>query len=361
MHLFISNSKKMKNLKKIGLKILGFILLLVLCNYVYKISFWEKDLQTHSEIINDIRKVSNNHTDVVYLGESSNHTLGRKDTDKRKISEMIAAYFPSLKFGEICQNASHANMYYHFLRSISEESDVKTVIVTMNLRSFDAGWIYSNLETPLLKGLVLLKKYPPLFNRFLLSFKGYEIKTDKEREEQFLEACKKDKLNFPYPFPYQTVRAWDDAMAIRGFKNPDGTRNQFLTELACHYIKAYAFQINTATNPRIKDFDAIVSLSEKRKWNVIFNLLGENIEAADSLVGKELIWLMKQNRDLLIKRYRKKKVLVIDNLMAIPATEFVDTNWTTEHYAQSGRRIIAKNVAYGLRKYYWNSFKNKKV
>ncbi len=347
----------MKNLKKIGLKILGFILLLVLCNYAYKITFWEQDLQTHSEIINDIRKVSNNHSEVVYLGESSNHTLGRKDTDKRKISEMIAAYYPTVKFGEICQNASHANMYYHFLNSISEESNVKTVIVTMNLRSFDANWIYSVLETPLIKGIVMVKDYPPLVNRLLLSFRGYEIKTDHEREQQFLEEWKRVKLRFPFPFRYETVREWDDSLAQKGYLNKDGSRNQFLTELACNYVKIYAFQIDTKTNPRIKDFDAIVSLSKKRNWNLVFNLLGENMKTADSLVGKELVWLMKQNRDLLVKRYRKNGVLVVDNLEAVPATEFVDTNWTTEHYAQRGRRIIAKNVALALKKYYGKSFK----
>lgn len=350
----------MNNIAKIGLKIVGLILLLIIFNYIYKILFWEHDLQTHSNIINDIRKVNTNHSKIIYLGESSNHTLGRNDTDTRKISEMISSYFPTIKHGEICQNASHAGIYYHFLNAISEKSDVKTVIVTMNLRSFDANWIYSNLETPLLKGIMLLKNYPPLFNRFLLSFKGYEIKTDKEREQQFLDEWKKVKLVFPFNFPYTTVRKWDDEIAKKGFLNQDGSINQFLTELACNYVKTYAFQINTETNPRIKDFDAIVSLSKKRKWNLIFNLLSENTETADSLVGKELVWLIKQNRDLLVNRYRKNGVMVIDNLEAVPATEFVDTNWTTEHYAQKGRRIIAKNVALGLRKYYWNSFINKK-
>lgn len=347
------------NRYKILLKILGIIVILFLSNFIYKKTFWENDLQKYSNIINDIRRVNTNHTEIVYLGESSNHTIGRRDTDKRKISEIIASYYPTLNFGDICQNAAHAGMYYYFLNSISEKSHVKTVIVTMNLRSFDANWIYSNLETPLLKGIVLLKNNPPLLNRFLLSFKGYEVKTDKEREQQFLEEWKRVKLHFPYYFPYTTVRKWDDALAKKGFLNKDGTRNQFLTELACNYVKTYAFQINVNDNPRIKDFDAIVTLSKKRNWNLIFNLLSENVEAADSLVGKELVWIIKQNRDLLISRYHKNGVIVVDNLESVPASEFIDTNWTTEHYAQKGRRIIAKNVANGLRKFYDYKFQKK--
>ena len=50
--------------------------------------------------------------------------------------------------------------------------------------------------------------------------------------------------------------------AKKGIKNSDGTINRQLTELACHYIKTYAFQIDTQRNPRIKDFDKIVCVAK---------------------------------------------------------------------------------------------------
>lgn len=342
----------MNVIKSIVLKFILLAVLMVGFNFVYKFTLFEKDLQTYSPIINSIREVVDDKCEVVYVGESSNFTARADDKDKRAISDFIADYFPSKKFGTISKGACHAGMYYEWLRNIPEKSSVKTIIVTLNLRSFDANWIYSSLETPLQKEIVLLKDYPPLYNRFLLSFRGYDIKTDAEREKQYLDDWTVTKLNFSFPHKYKTVREWDRAIDIRGVKNTDSTRNQPLTELTCHYVKTYAFQIDTSKNPRIKDFDRIVTLAKERQWNLVFNLMAENTKLADSLVGKPLIYLIKQNRDLLVARYSRMKVCVVDNLESVPDEEFIDRTWTTEHYAERGRRIIAKNVADSLKKYF---------
>ncbi len=343
-------------MKKIVYKTLFIALLLVSFNYIYTYTFYESDLQTHSGIINLVRKITAEKSEVVYVGESSNITFRSDDVDKRSIGEFVSDYFPSLRFGSITKVATHAGIYYELLRNIPDSSDVKTIIVTLNLRSFDVSWIYSNLETPLQKSIVLLKDYPPLYKRFLLSFRGYDIKTDEERELQFKKKWKNDILIFPEPFRYDNVIDWDYGMATQGIRNQDSSVNYPATELACHYIKTFAFQIDTLTNPRIKDFDNIVSLASERKWNLVFNLMAENLDRADSLVGKELIFLIKQNRDLLIERYRKNNVIVVDNLDSVNDSEYIDRNWTTEHYAELGRKIIAKNVAESMKVIYPNEF-----
>ncbi len=342
----------MKNMKPVIYKFALVAIILVVLNYIYKFTFFENDIQAHSNIINIVRNVVNEKAEVIYVGESSNISFRSDDIDKRPISDFIHDYYPTKKFGSITKEATHAGIYYELLRNIPENASAKTIIVTLNLRSFDANWVYSNLETPLQKSMVLLKKYPPLFNRFLLAFKGYDIKTDKEREEQFKEKWKNDTLKFPTPFKYKNVIDWDNAMAKYGVRNADGSINRPLTDVACQYIKTYAFQIDTITNPRIKDFDKIVLLAQERNWNLVFNLLGENVERADSLVGKELVYLIKQNRDLLVKRYHKNKVRVVDNLEAVGNSEYIDKNWTTEHYAEQGRKAIAKNVAECLKEIY---------
>ena len=347
----------MTNLKQLVFKFLLLIPILVCLNFVYKKYFFENDIQTHSPILNIVRDAVNSKSEIVYVGESSNFTFRRDDFDKRSISDFVSDYYPSKKMGAIIKEASHAGIYYELLRNIPENSTVKTVIVTMNLRSFDAGWIYSNLETPLQKSLVLIKDNPPLFNRFLLAFKAYDIKSDSEREQQFRNAWKKDILKFPYPFKYNNVIDWDYGMAQQKVRNANGTINQPLTELACHYIKTYAFQIDTLNNPRIKDFDKIVALAKQRNWHLVFNLMAENIEMADSLVGKEIPFFMRQNTELLMKRYNKNNVNVVNNLEDVLSEEFIDQNWTTEHYAEKGRRIIAKNVAECLKKIYPNDYK----
>ncbi len=347
-----------KDIKKIALKFFILIFIVIALNFLYKYTFFENDIQKHSDIINIVKKAINESPEVIYVGESSNITSSDYDLDKRYISDFISDFYPKIKFGNITKEASHAGIYYELLRNIPENSSVKTVIVTLNLRSFDANWIYSNLETSLQKSILLLKDYPPLFNRFLMAFKGYDIKTEKEREKQFLSKWENDTLLFPKPFVYKNVVEWDKGMFDKGIKDTNGNKDFSLTELACHFIKTYAFQIDTNSNPRIKDFDKIVELAKKRNWNLVFNLLAENTEKAELLVGPELLYLINQNRDLLIKRYNKNNVIVVDNLTDVPSDEYIDQNWTTEHYAEKGRKIIAENVADSLKKIYLKDFVN---
>ncbi len=332
--------------------------MLVAMNWVYTKWFFEKDLLEHSDIIELPRQVVADSCQVVYLGESSNNTYGYAESDHRKISAMVSAYFPKVRMGDMTKSASHAQTYYNMLKQVPKDAPVETVIVTMNLRSFDAGWIYSRLETALRKQIVLLQDYPPLMNRFLLAFKAYPIRSEEEWDAIARKHWKKDPLDFPYDFEWNNTHQWDSAMAWGGWHGFDGQRDQQLTELACHYIKSYAFQIRD-DNPRIKDFDAIVDLCRERGWHLIFNLMAENVDKANELVGKDLLFLMKQNRDYLMQRYdTQEDVTVVNNLDLVRDVNFIDQDWTTEHYYGEGRHIIAHQVAQALRQYYPNEYQD---
>ena len=349
----------MKNIKGYILKVILLIAIIIACNYIYKYFFFESDLQQHSDMINIVREAVKENNAIIYLGESSNVSYRDDDMDKRSISGFVADYFPEKQTGDITQKAAHAEIYYELLKNIpKDDRSIETVIVTLNLRSFDADWIYSKLETSLQKSLVLLRtKYPPLFNRFLLSFEGYDVKTDKERDEQIIHAWTESTLKFPYDFPYKNVIEWRNAIQEQGIYNEDGTKNDALSHLARTYVDIYGFQIDTLKNPRIKDFDNIVTLAQQRNWNLIFNLMAENVEKAETLVGQDLVFLMRQNRDLLIERYQNKGIIVVDNLEKIEDEQFIDQDWTTEHYAEKGRRRIAKNVAEALKTFYPEYYK----
>ncbi|MBQ6771833.1 MAG: hypothetical protein IJP44_12775 [Bacteroidales bacterium] len=343
-------------MKKLLIRIGIVAVLLVAMNWVYSKWFYENDLQAHSDMVNLPRQVVADSCRIVYLGESSNRTYGWAESDQRKISDMVWTYFPNLRCGDMTKDASHAEIYYNMLKIIPKESSVETVVVTMNLRSFDAGWIYSRLETALQKQLVLLRDYPPLVNRFLLAFKAYPIRGEAEWDQIVSKHWKKDPIEFPYDFEWTTVHQWDSAMAWHGWIDPQGQRDDAMTDLACHYIKAYAFQIRD-DNPRVKDFDKIVELCQERGWNLVFNLLAENVDKANELVGKDLVFLMKMNRDYLVKRYGDLEgVTVVDNLNLVRDVNFIDQNWTTEHYYAEGRHLVANRIALALRELYPNDF-----
>ena len=67
---------------------------------------------------------------------------------------------------------------------------------------------------------------------------------------------------------------------------------------------------------------------------------------------------MKQNRDYLMDRYgHLDGVTVVDNLNLVRDVNFIDQDWTTEHYYAEGRHIIAEQVAEALRAYYPDQYR----
>jgi len=315
---------------------------------IYNFTLFEKDLESKSAEAVKIRTTQKG-TDVFYFGESSNITYRETDSVKNSISELTNFFYPGLKITNINQYATHGGIYRSWLSQIDlVNNKPKALIITLNLRSFDATWIHSKLETQLQESMMLTKPYPNIINRFLLALQAFDNKTEQQREKDMLKTWAGTPLIFPYPFKYKTVSEWDYGMAQGTYLKPDGSWDTEKIALACHYIKAYAFNLNE-TNPRIGDFDAIALWCSKNKVNLYLNLMAENIEYADSLVGKELVFLMRQNRDYLVKCYNKDNCKVIDNLELVPGIDFIDQNWTTEHYGYKGRMTIAENLAEGLK------------
>lgn len=343
-------------MKTLFIKLGLFIVLLIVANGIYKHWFYETDIQKHAEIVNLIREIPLD-TDVLYLGESSNNTFRSEDLDKRAISDFIGDHFPTLHVYDVTKPAAHVGVYRVLINHIPEEARIKTMVVTLNLRSFNAQWIYSDLETALQKSLVLLKPYPALFNRFVLSFRAYDNKTKEEREKQYKNKWRRDVFNLPFDFPHKNVEDWDAYVWKNGVKNEDGEFDDDLKALVCHYIKAFAFQIDTLTNPRIHDFDAIVEFAKKRNIRLVFNLLAENTEKAQDLAGDVLVYMMHENAKLLEQYYTKRGVLVVNNLDILPNESFIDQDWTTEHYDELGRKTIAQKVALALKPWYPTAYK----
>ncbi|MDO9510325.1 MAG: hypothetical protein Q7J34_01080 [Bacteroidales bacterium] len=338
-------------IKKLLIRLAIILALVFVFNLVYKNYFLKDDLMKIP--IYDSLQSHKCCSEILYLAESSNLTVANTDTDRRRISDMISDYYPGLEFGTVNYGAIHGSVYYKLMENIPDENRVKTLIITLNMRSFGADWIYSKLESLLQRDNVMMDvSRPPLINRFFLGLKAYDNRMENERREQVGDAWEKNILRFPYDFPYRNVNAWDRALADGSFKKADGSWDMPKIQLATSYVKTYGFQIDTLSNPRIADFDKIVEYAHSRGWNIVLNLLAENVEKAKELAGKDLIYLMQQNRDLLVKRYTRMGALVVDNLEAVPSEQFIDSTWTTEHYAEKGRKIIAQNVAEAMRIYH---------
>ncbi len=338
-------------LKQISIKVGLLLLMLVVLNGIYNLFFFEKDMAKVSNEILQAR-TTQTETDVYYFGESSNFNTQEDDSIKSSISEISSYFYPHLRFTSINRPAAHAGIFKYWLREIHPQNGrPKAVIITMNLRSFNAAWIRSKLEMQLQESLVFTYPFPNLFNRFLLSLQPIDNKTEQQREKLMKKDWRSQVLKFPFKFKHRTTDDWNFTMSNGGHLKPDGTYDTEKCVLACHYIKAYALNLDDK-NPRIKDFDEIARYCEQNKIKLYYNLLAENVEYADSLVGKELVYLMKENRDFLMKRYNSENCTVVDNLELVPGLEFTDQTWTTEHYGYRGRMAIARNLANHLKKHF---------
>ena len=323
--------------------------LIALLNGLYNATLYQQDLEENSPEYVKILKTRDS-TDLYYFGESSNITYAPDDSIKSSISELTQQKLGSYRITNINKYATHLGMYKEWMKHVRSDNNNGPIgiILTLNLRSFDAAWIHSKLETPLRESLVMMEPWPNMINRFLLSLQAFDNKTETQREQDMLNDWSMTPLGLPYPFKYRTVREWDDAMAAGGHLQADGTWNTPKIELSCHYIKAYAFTIRES-NPRIRDLDEIQSWCSQNNVKLFLNLMAENVEYADSLVGKDLVFLMKRNRDYLIRRYQNSNCVVIDNLECVKGKDFIDQNWTTEHYTFNGRNRIAENLSQAIK------------
>ena len=192
-------------LKKILIKLGLLIVITIGLNFIYNFTFYNKDLAEKCEQILEIRN-SQSITDIYYFGESSNFNVRETDSIKNTISEITGLFFPSLKLTTINKPATHAGIYKYWLKQINvNEKKPQAIVVTLNMRSFDAAWINSKLETQLQESIVLTQPYPNIINRFFLSLQAFDNKTEKQRELEMLKDWETTQLLFPYSFKYKTV------------------------------------------------------------------------------------------------------------------------------------------------------------
>lgn len=323
---------------KLVAKILAFGIILLVINELYKRSLFIDFVDDHADQYLQVDKIKN--CDIIYISASSNFPPEHiKENDPRKISQFVADYFPKLQFEAINKPASHAGVYRQLLPLFPEESEAKTFIITMNLRSFGPSWINSDLETALNESNMFYNDRPALINRFLVSLNAYENNSSSERNAVVQEHWSKDPL--PYDEPNNTVNNWCAVDKWGDWKNPK-------RQLADQFIKQYAFVIDEE-NQRVKDFDEICRIANKKGFKIIYNLLAENIETADSLVGENLTILIRQNSEWLFNRYTSKGFIVVNNLEVLRASNYIDKDFPTEHYDEKGRKTIAKNIANTLK------------
>ena len=334
-------------IKYIAIRIVACIAFVVLGNVLYQFTFYEDDISLHGDILENLWAIDDD-SEAIYFGESSNFHITKQETVHHRISHILDELVPELKIATVDNSGLHAGTFLALIKNIEPDSDVKLLIITMNLRSFGANWRCGRMENYLAKTELMLSPNLPILNKFMVSLRNYDHRTDDERRTQYKRAWKDETFTIP-DFEYSNVTKWDSAMAWGTWVKDNPYLSKKEIPLACHFIKNFAFEIVPLTNQRIADFDEIMEIANDKGYKIILNLLDENMEELQNLVGDNLRYLVDKNRKFLIDRYEKKGAIVVDNFYTIPNSYFVDRGWPTEHYSKPGKTIIAKNIAKAIR------------
>ena len=330
--------------------IISFICILFITNfcYVYFGVFDEDIAKCDAKLVYTMDS-SLNKSNILYFGESSNFTFSERDSCKKSIAELVSELNPNYKIKAITKGAIHAETYKILIHRIKNNDKIKVIILTVNLRSFGINWIQSNLETNLSRANILYTNYPPIIKKMMLSFKVYDNQEVFKRNQKIKSHNMNDKFSLVSQ-KFETVRDWDKEVYHIGIIDGNGIKDQQKTDLACHFIKNYAFTLNEY-NPRIKDLDDIVNYCRLKNIKLIFNLLPENYEKAKEFFGKDLETLMISNVDFLQNRYNKSTIF-INNFNLLADSCFIDRNWPTEHYIYFGRKVVAERINKKLKSIY---------
>lgn len=321
------------------------IALFFVLNQLYLWLYWERDVDIHSNTLENLWM--HEQADIIYFGESSNFYQEHPDTPKIRISDFLNRQLPQLNVEAVDNAGLDASNFLHIMRYIEEKQGVKALVVTLNLRSFGPTWIYDKNYNYLRKADALIDEGPALWNRFRLALKDYGYLTEVERMEKMREAKNKPYEVFD-SFRFESMAQWNQHVANGSILREDGSWDMEKISLASHYIKNFAFEIEPENNPRIADFDQIVSFARANNYPLYFHLMSENVREAQKLVGPELVAMMTYNKQLLVNRYEKQGAIVVDNFLTVPEMEFRDRIFPTEHYSNKGKircaRVLADSI-----------------
>ena len=322
----------MAELKQILLKGSLLALLVIALNFVYKATLWHNDVIEYSNVGKAVKTAET--AEILYLGDCSDSYFGSDNTNEKGISQILDSLLPNTSVATISETGFHAGMFVRILHQLPENTNIKTVIVTLNLRSFSSYVFYAYEANSIDQRMVMLKNRPPLLNRFLLAFKVNKIHKGLARKEQLNKQQQNDKIPLT---PHKSTHDWKATI-----ENGDWSDDK--KNLAIGHLNNYAVQLTENTNSRIKDFDEVVAISKKKNIKLIFHLLPENTHETKQLIGEDLTKLIAYNRNFLHQRYNTENTTIIDNMELLPASDFIEV-LPNSHFYYSGRKKMAEEIA----------------
>ena len=334
----------MKATRYIAIRLVFAGLVFLVSAWIYQQWFYRSDLESEGWMRLKLERLKVHQNDILFLGASPNRATLPEEPDQRSITDMMMDEEPDLPIVCFDTGAVHAGIFLDVLKWIELGNLPRTLICELNLRSFSAEWIHSDLENSLQRNMVYTNRSIPLWNRIRVSLKNYPWISPGERRHRINNHFRFDRL--PFGNDRRTVFHWFRKLEEQQ-QGPPG--------IAGEYVKKFGFVLHEK-NERIRQYDELVEFCRAHHIRLIFVLFSENVEEAEKTVGKDLRQLMESNVACLMKRYDHGSSEVVNCFSLLPDNYWFERTFITEHYTAPGRQAIAAAV---LKQLAWKSKKHK--
>jgi len=330
---------------KIGVRLLVLANFFLAFNFIYEGTMWSSDMERLAPYFKDFQHAIRT-ADVLYLGDCSDQFFRPTDATRKPLSRYLNEALPNANVQAVSRDGFHAQAYRKLLDRWRprDSTTVRTLIVTLNMRSLAPQIRYHKNENTLQRNLKLVERHPPLFNRVEVGFKMYPY-----LEPHQMEAAKNAAWQQPYPATEFTNRELTSEHTPRTFlaERLAQVASAHDSTMAEAYIKNYGFPLNLSDDAMLLAFDEIATHGAELGVEVVFVLLPENLLEAQQFGGPTLVEYMEWKRETLVQRYRSQGVFVVDAFDLLQPSDFVE-ELPNSHYTANGRQRIASAIAVAI-------------
>jgi len=283
------------------------------------------------EVMNKGLRLENGEGQIIMFGDSVNFSGSPNETDKRKISEILAALLATEHLITVDGRAYHLGVYDSYLHYALRhgKNKPKFLIVPINLRSFtthwilNPGWRFDDLQRYLRHaGLLYDLLYRPL--------KSFKVGGDQEiSQAEFQQAPVFD--------------GWKRVGQVKEFDNP--TFNEPSVTRKQAKATYYYMQSIDRNNERMKQLLSFQKNIRKHKIPVLFYIGPVDYQACDALLDNRFTPQIQQNVATIRRELEKNGSSVLDLSFSLDSDGFYYRSpYPDEHLNHKGRSFVAAKI-----------------
>jgi len=313
-------------MKRLIGKLIGLLVVVLLLQSI----FGHGDI--HFPEYRELNRMLREGTDILYLGDCTDHTLAHTDLDKRPISQILREGAQGQNVQTLTHMAYHAGIFLEYARYlVKQPKPPKVVIMPINMRSFSPQWDYMphyqfEIHKIILRGglgkRLLYAFYNPLR---VFRYDFYSIS-----REEYMAA--------PVYDGEQRVGTVADLTSLGRIKNS-----------AENMLKKFILSYMYLLKPDHRKVLALLDLAQlltARGIRVIFYLTPIDVQSGEKYLPNRFARRLKENTALIRQLLADKDVTLLDLSIGVGVEGFSwkDRIYPSEQLSETGRRYVAEEL-----------------